>query len=124
MWARIQDGAVAETTGVDPEGRYHSSLRWQAAPEGTVAGMTFDGADYHAAADAPAASGPRYVALPAIRMRLASAGLWTAFAHAMDGLPAEKRWRLLFLERGVAPDDADMLALLAAIGADPAEVLA
>lgn len=28
MWARIEDGTVAETTDVDPVGRFHESLIW------------------------------------------------------------------------------------------------
>lgn len=29
MWARIQDGVVAETTDIDPAGRYHPDLEWR-----------------------------------------------------------------------------------------------
>ncbi|VVO92667.1 hypothetical protein PS870_02401 [Pseudomonas fluorescens] len=28
MWARIEDGTVAETTDIDPAGRFHESLIW------------------------------------------------------------------------------------------------
>ena len=30
MWARLEDGVVVETTGIDPEGRYHPDLKWRA----------------------------------------------------------------------------------------------
>lgn len=32
MWARIQDGRVAETTSVDPAGRFHPSVVWEPVP--------------------------------------------------------------------------------------------
>jgi hypothetical protein len=70
------------------------------------------------------AATPRFVPVAIIRERVTAAGLWVAFATALDMLPAEKRWHLLTLREGVASDDADAIALLSAIGADPDSVLA
>lgn len=70
------------------------------------------------------AAGPRYVSLATIRERIEPTGKWSQFAAALDTLPADKRWHMLTLREGVASDDADAVVLLAALGLDPAVVLA
>lgn len=36
MWARIENGAVAEITEIDPAGRFHPTLTWVACDTGVV----------------------------------------------------------------------------------------
>jgi len=43
MWARIENGTVAEITDIDPAGRFHPSLKWAACDSGVAPGWTFDG---------------------------------------------------------------------------------
>lgn len=40
-WARIEDGAVAETTIIDPSGRFHTSLVWVPCADSVVVGMAY-----------------------------------------------------------------------------------
>ena len=56
MWARIQNGVVAELTDTDPAGRFVAELTWVTAPAEVAAGWTYDGATFHPpAAPAPPA---------------------------------------------------------------------
>ena len=41
MWARIEDGMVAEVTEIDPAGRFHASLIWVGCPSDVCPGMTY-----------------------------------------------------------------------------------
>lgn len=41
MWARIEGSVVAELTDVDPRGRYHESLIWQACSDDVGYGWSF-----------------------------------------------------------------------------------
>jgi len=41
MWALVQDEVVLETTGVDPEGRYHPDLKWRNCPPQVQAGWRY-----------------------------------------------------------------------------------
>jgi len=43
MWARIENGTVAEITDIDPEGRFHPSIPWEACPAETEIGWSYDG---------------------------------------------------------------------------------
>lgn len=44
MWARIENGTVAEITDLDPAGRFHPSLQWLACPaDATVGWVMADG---------------------------------------------------------------------------------
>jgi len=43
MWARIENGAVAEITAIDPAGRFHPSLHWEPCGVEVLPGWTFDG---------------------------------------------------------------------------------
>lgn len=47
-WARIENGTVAEITDVDPAGRFHPSLMWQAVGQaiGCAPGWLWDGKDF------------------------------------------------------------------------------
>lgn len=38
MWARIEDGTVAEITDLDPVGRFHPSLHWQQVSQASGCG--------------------------------------------------------------------------------------
>lgn len=42
-WARIENGAVAEITDIDPAGRFHPTLVWVRCPAEIVAGWSYDG---------------------------------------------------------------------------------
>lgn len=46
MWALIIDGAVRETTNVDPNGRFHSDLEWVKCGKHVNTGMLFDGSKF------------------------------------------------------------------------------
>ena len=48
MWARIENGAVAETTDIDPAGRFHTSFVWVACPSEVVPGWACDGESFTA----------------------------------------------------------------------------
>jgi hypothetical protein len=65
----------------------------------------------------------RYVPVYLARQRLEEAGLWEAAAQVLVSQPA-KMLKVLSLEAGIATDDPDALEMLAAIGADPAVILA
>lgn len=46
MWARIQNGAVAEITDIDPKGRFHPSIQWEPATSDVAIGDLYDGEAY------------------------------------------------------------------------------
>lgn len=43
MWARIDNGTVAEITDIYPAGRFHPSIPWHACPVETELGWSYDG---------------------------------------------------------------------------------
>lgn len=43
MWARINNGAVAELTDQDPNGRFHPSIHWEPCPADAEIGWSYDG---------------------------------------------------------------------------------
>lgn len=43
MWALILNNLVAETTRIDPTGRYHPDIQWVACDELVQPGWTYDG---------------------------------------------------------------------------------
>lgn len=43
MWARIENGTVAEITDLDPTGRFHPSLKWAECDSGVAPGWSYDG---------------------------------------------------------------------------------
>lgn len=43
MWARIENGTVAEITDIDPANRFHPSIPWVACPLETGIGWSYDG---------------------------------------------------------------------------------
>lgn len=55
MWARIENGAVAEITDIDPTGRFHPALKWRVCGEDVAPGWSYDGQTY----EAPARAQPR-----------------------------------------------------------------
>ena len=127
-WAIMPGGrTVSDVVAGDPAGRFHPS--WPCAPCGgdvrpgwtaSLSGRTWT----FAAPQPPSRPAVRYVSLAVIRERVTAAGKWSAFAQALDALPAEKRWHLATLAEGVATHDPHAVALLAPIGSDPAAVLA
>lgn len=46
MWARIENGIVAEITDIDPEGRFHPSLVWVECGEEVEPGWKYDGSKF------------------------------------------------------------------------------
>ncbi len=64
-----------------------------------------------------------YVPVPLLRQRLEAAGKWVAAATVIVSKPPVML-KLLTLQQGVANDDADAIALLQGIGADPVAMLA
>ena len=57
MWARTVDGVVVELIGIDPAGRYHPSLVWHPAPDGTLVGHLWDGTRFSAPPAPPPTDG-------------------------------------------------------------------
>lgn len=55
MWARIENGTVAEITDLDPAGRFHPSLHWQNVDQagGCAPGWAWDGKAFSAPAPQP-----------------------------------------------------------------------
>lgn len=43
MWARIENGTVAEITNLDPAGRFHPALQWIACSADVQPGWTYNG---------------------------------------------------------------------------------
>jgi hypothetical protein len=101
------------------EADYRALLDGQAAGRPIQAGP--DGKPQLAAAPTPASSW--YVPVALLRQRLEAAGKWAAAAAAIAVDPATML-KLVTLQQGVANDDAQALALLRGIGADPAVILA
>ncbi|GFM86095.1 hypothetical protein PSCICO_14940 [Pseudomonas cichorii] len=48
MWARIENAAVAETTDVDPTGKFHPSLIWVPCPADAKPGWGYEGDKFQA----------------------------------------------------------------------------
>lgn len=48
MWALVIDGIVTEVTDIDPDGRFHPSLRWEKCSASVQPGWTFDGSKFAA----------------------------------------------------------------------------
>lgn len=46
MWARIENGTVAEITNIDPVGRFHPSLAWVKCDAEPSDGWLYDGAAF------------------------------------------------------------------------------
>lgn len=46
MWALIIDNTVQEVTEIDPDGRFHPSLKWHPCDESVRAGWTFDAGEF------------------------------------------------------------------------------
>ncbi|TRO41718.1 hypothetical protein EQ832_01505 [Pseudomonas sp. ALS1131] len=68
MWARIENGTVAELTDIDPVGRYHAALVWVPCGTEVLPGWTFDGASFGVAVQAPPAP-PTREQVEAARLR-------------------------------------------------------
>jgi hypothetical protein len=48
MWARIENGIVAELTEIDPAGRFHPALQWTVCGTAVAPGWTYDGRTFAA----------------------------------------------------------------------------
>lgn len=46
MWARIDNGRVAEVIGEDPAGRFHPSIEWFPCGNAVRQGMLFSGGEF------------------------------------------------------------------------------
>ena len=46
MWARIENGTVAEITDIDPAGRFHRSLKWVACDPAVKQGWKYEGGSF------------------------------------------------------------------------------
>lgn len=46
MWARIENGTVAEITEIDPVGRFHPSLEWAECGTDVLPGWAYDGQSF------------------------------------------------------------------------------
>lgn len=69
--------------------------------------------------------GPAYIPVPLVRERLEAAGKWADVASLLFQAGNEAMLlKLLTLAEGIAPDDAQARALIAAVGADPDAILA
>lgn len=103
-------------------------------PSGEVAPSTLSASDPHTvdlfavvskaggiAAYVQPVTAPIFIPASAVRSRLQAAGLWAAAVAAMT--PAQIA-EFCTLEQGVSPSDPTVLALLSAIGANPAAILA
>tara|TARA_R100000458_G_scaffold26452_2_gene23927 strand:- start:5569 stop:5931 length:363 start_codon:yes stop_codon:yes gene_type:complete len=66
MWARIENGTVAELTDLDPTGRFHPSLTWVACAAEVKVGWLCDGQAFAAPAPPPA---PSHAEVEAARLR-------------------------------------------------------
>lgn len=53
MWARIENGAVAELTDIDPRGRFHPSIEWVACDKSVDVGWSYDSGEFIAPMEAP-----------------------------------------------------------------------
>lgn len=47
MWARIENGTVAEITEIDPAGRFHPSLKWVVCDPAVKQGWKYDGNSFN-----------------------------------------------------------------------------
>jgi hypothetical protein len=72
---------------------------------------------------APSVPPPRYVPVPIVRERMEAAGKWDDLVAILVGQPAVML-KVLTLSEGIAPDDPQARALIAAAGADPDAILA
>lgn len=82
MWARIENGTVAEITGLDPAGRFHPSLQWVACDDQVRAGWGYDGEVF----SAPVEFEPDHrAAIAARRWQAEVAGIaWNGYGIATD----------------------------------------
>jgi len=51
IWALIINGVVAETTDIDPAGRFHPNFQWVECPEYVKQGWRYDGESFFAPTD-------------------------------------------------------------------------
>ena len=53
MWARIENGVVAEITDTDPDGRFHPDMVWVEAPDGIQPGHLYADGEFSAPVGEP-----------------------------------------------------------------------
>ncbi len=68
MWARIENGTVAEITDIDPAGRFHPSLEWVACREGVAPGWIYADAAFTGPMEMPPPQASREE-IEALRLR-------------------------------------------------------
>lgn len=125
--ALVVDGTINE---VIPQGgglapvseRYHPDFvaRLVEVPVDAQPGWSMQNGQFQPPAPLEASSAPRYLPAPLLRERLEAQGKWDAVVGL---LTIPQVLKLATLREGVAPDDADMLALLGAAGVDVNAVL-
>lgn len=137
VYARVEGGVVAEVVRVrqgEPglEQRYHVDAlagfvpvpqAWSAAVE---PGWLHDGAAFSPPAPV-VRTGPRFIPAGTLRERMEAEGLWDAMAGLLVSLLPSRPGlvlKLLTLNEGVASDDPDARAMIAAVGGDPDRMLA
>jgi len=87
MWARIENGTVAEITDLDPVGRFHPSLEWVECGAGVRAGWKYSDGEF-SEPEAPEAHIPQSVSMRQARLAMLSAGILDAVESmiaAMEG---------------------------------------
>jgi len=75
MWARIENGTVAELTDIDPDGRFHASLVWVECGDEVAPGWSYaDGEFSEPEVVQPSQSVPASVTMRQARLALLDAG--------------------------------------------------
>lgn len=100
MWARIENGIVAEITDIDPEGRFHPSLVWVPCGAEVQPGWAYDGGEFSPPAETePEPYVPQQVTRAQGKAALIQAGLWDAVESYVDSItdPTEKALALVAL---------------------------
>lgn len=133
-YALISDGLVSDVVTIQPgeaplSERYHaaiveSAVELQGALVFTVKpGWLHDGSGFSQRVVDAAPAGPLYIPVHTIRERLEEQGKWEALVSILQSdMPT--MLKVLTLRDGVASDDQQARGLIAAVGADPDEILA
>lgn len=119
--AAVHDVAMPDDAQPISDAEYAALLAAQAVGQEIRSGD--EGAPLAVTPTPPAPPTAWFVPVPLLRQRLQAAGLWETAAAALAAQPAAML-HLLTLELGVTQDNAQALAMLRAVGADPADILA
>jgi len=82
MWARIENGTVAEITDIDPTGRFHPSLQWAECGSDVAPGWTYNGESF-AAPEAPGVDHRAVIAAERYKHEI-SGITWQGYGIATD----------------------------------------